>query len=169
MSTTSRSCIKWGWVINLLFLTKWAQKGKTSFATAWKVTQRWGGRPASSSIILLSRFVSWLWLQRLDRIKTRFFGFLLCSYAAGLWITVGGWYQVDAVQKTRSGNFSEAHVTLLANIWLKGPGARHVMNFSCCFEMQYHMLKRPVKLQLSGDYLKGSVPKTLARTDAQLG
>lgn len=65
-STTSRSCIKWGWVISLLFLTKWAQKGKTSFATVWKVTQRWGGRPASSLIILLSRFVSQLWPQSVD-------------------------------------------------------------------------------------------------------
>jgi len=63
MSTTSRSCIEWGWVINLLFLTKWVRRGKTSFATAWKVTQRWGGQPASSSTILLSRFVSQLWLQ----------------------------------------------------------------------------------------------------------
>lgn len=66
MSTTSRSCTEWGWVINLQFLTKWVQKGKTSFATAWKVTQRWGGQPASSSTILLSRFVSRLWLQRLE-------------------------------------------------------------------------------------------------------
>lgn len=80
-------------------------------------------------------------------------GLIVCSYATGLCIKVGDWYQVDAVQKTRYGNFSEAHVDVASKHLTKNLVCTMQSTFTAVLRCIIFMLKRLVKLQLGGSYL----------------
>lgn len=56
MSITSRSCIKWEWATNHPFLKSWAQRGRTSWSTAWRVNRSGAGPLVSCWTTLLSRY-----------------------------------------------------------------------------------------------------------------